>query len=206
MQALKKKTNLFLILGLLLIAVVVCGLVVSRVLGRFGDSPSVRPSERAAVGHEGRMIVEVPHEIDSSVDEAEDSDEKTDDDRAIDAFDARVDVLAEGAEKGEITYEKMKAFADLFRAIPEARQEEELQRALNLVPDENIMYLAAILFDTTFQKERLEQVFQDILNRDEDLKKPILQEIYRNKDHPCWADTAWILDVTDELPKENDAP
>ena len=42
----------------------------------------------------------------------------------------------------------------------------------------------------------------DILNRDEDVKKPILQEIFKDKSHPCWADTAWILDVTGELPKK----
>lgn len=32
-------------------------------------------------------------------------------------------------------------------------------------------------------------------------KKPILQQIFKDKTHPCWADTAWILDVTGELPK-----
>ena len=35
----------------------------------------------------------------------------------------------------------------------------------------------------------------------EDVKKPILQQIFKDKTHPCWADTAWILDVTGELPK-----
>ena len=32
-------------------------------------------------------------------------------------------------------------------------------------------------------------------------KKPILQQIFKDKTHHCWADTAWILDVTGELPK-----
>ena len=44
----------------------------------------------------------------------------------------------------------------------------------------------------------MEIAFNDILNRDEDVKKPILQQIIKDKTHPCWADTAWILDVTGE--------
>ena len=32
-------------------------------------------------------------------------------------------------------------------------------------------------------------------------KKPILQQIFKDKTHHCWADAAWILDVTGELPK-----
>ena len=28
-------------------------------------------------------------------------------------------------------------------------------------------------------------------------------KIFKDKSHPCWADTAWILDVTGELQKDN---
>jgi hypothetical protein len=50
-------------------------------------------------------------------------------------------------------------------------------------------------------KETVNLVFHDILNRDELVKKPIMKEIFKDKTHPCWADVAWILDVTGELPK-----
>ena len=46
----------------------------------------------------------------------------------------------------------------------------------------------------------LELVFNDVLNRDETVKQPILRELFKDKEHPCWADVAWILDVTGELP------
>ena len=75
-----------------------------------------------------------------------------------------------------------------------------IHRALNLIPDENVMLLAGVVMDKTMDKEIVETVYNDILNRDEDVKKPILQEIFKDKSHPCWADTAWILDVTGELP------
>ena len=42
-----------------------------------------------------------------------------------------------------------------------------------------------------------------VLNRDESVKEPILKQIYADKDHPCWADTAWILDATGDQPAKN---
>ena len=63
------------------------------------------------------------------------------------------------------------------------------------------MLLAGILMDKTVDRKIVETVFNDILNRDEGVKKPILQQIFKDKTHPCWADAAWILDVTGELPK-----
>jgi hypothetical protein len=34
------------------------------------------------------------------------------------------------------------------------------------------------------------------------VKKPILKELFKDREHPNWADTAWILDVTGEMPKQ----
>ena len=93
-------------------------------------------------------------------------------------------------------------FAEKFRKLPKSRKEECLQRALNLVPDENVMILAGILMDKTMEKDYIELVFNDILNRDDSVKKPIMRQIFKDRTHPCWADTAWILDVTGELPKD----
>ena len=61
------------------------------------------------------------------------------------------------------------------------------------------MLLAGILMDKSQDVELVELVYNDVLNRDESVKKPILREIYKDRTHPCWADTAWILDVTGEL-------
>lgn len=93
-------------------------------------------------------------------------------------------------------------FSAQFRKVPEDQREDCLRRALNLVPDENVMLLAGILMDKSQGKELIELVFNDVLNRDEDVKKPILREIIKDKSHPCWADTAWILDATGESDPE----
>ncbi len=130
---------------------------------------------------------------------AEDREEKL-----VNAFDDLTDKWQEPAAD-KVTMEEINTFRDRFNQVPKARKEECLQRALNLVPDENVMLLAGILFDKSQERELLETVYNDILNRDEEVKKPILKELFKDKAHPCWADTAWILDVTDELPKQKKA-
>ena len=100
------------------------------------------------------------------------------------------------------TMKDMDDFVAAFKSVPDARKNECLQRALNLVSDDHVLLLAGILFDKSIDKEYLELVFNDILNRDEEVKKLVLPKIFKDKEHPCWADTAWILDVTGELPKK----
>ena len=120
--------------------------------------------------------------------------------KLVDAFDGLTDKWQKPSKSG-VTMADVDNFAKAFRKIPKARRDECIHRALNLIPDENVMLLAGVLMDKTMDKEIVETVYSDILNRDEDVKKPILQQIFKDKTHPCWADTAWILDVTGELPK-----
>jgi len=115
----------------------------------------------------------------------------------VEAFDDLTDKWLEPTKAG-VTMKDVDAFADTFRQVPKDRQDECIHRALNLIPDDNVMLLAGVLMDKTMDKEIVETVFNDVLNRDEDVKKPILQQIFKDKTHPCWADTAWILDVTGE--------
>jgi hypothetical protein len=114
----------------------------------------------------------------------------------VDAFDDMTDKFREIGEDKEVSMDDVKKFHEQFKKVPKARKEECLQRALNLLPDENIMLLAGILMDKEEDKELVELVFNDILNREEEMKTVLLKEIYKDKSHPCWADTAWILDVT----------
>ena len=125
---------------------------------------------------------------------------EAEEEKLVEAFDDLTDKWQEPSASG-VTLADIDNFAKTFRKIPKARQDECVHRALNLIPDENVMLLAGILMDKSMDKEILETVYNDVLNRDEDVKKPILQEVFKDKDHPCWADTAWILDVTGELPK-----
>ena len=141
-------------------------------------------------------------------DEAEEEEPQTEEEKReaeaekkVDAFDNLTDKWMEPSAKG-VTMADVDNFAKAFRQVPKDRQDECIHRALNLIPDENVMLLAGVLMDKTMDKEIVETVYNDVLNRDEGVKKPILQEIFKDKSHPCWADTAWILDVTGELPKK----
>ena len=125
---------------------------------------------------------------------------EAEEEKLVNAFDALTDKWMEPSAKS-VTLADIDNFAKSFRKIPKARKDECIHRALNLIPDENVMLLAGVLMDKSMDKEIVETVYNDVLNRDEDVKKPILQQIFKDKSHPCWADTAWILDVTGELPK-----
>ena len=172
----------------------------------------VPPSASDAVETSERLIdepAELPAAGASDVsDETESSDEpQTEEEKAeaaeeaaVAAFDAVIEKWQE-PRKGGVSMDDIASFAKAFRQVPEDRRDEEIHHALNLVPDENVMLLVGVLLDKSFGQEIVETVFNDVLNRDEDVKKPILLEIYKDKTHPCWADTAWILDVTGELPK-----
>ena len=149
----------------------------------------------------GEKDDEEPQASDEAEEEPQTEEEKreAEAEKKVDAFDNLTDKWMEPTKKG-VTMADVDNFAKAFRQVPKPRQDECIHRALNLIPDENVMLLAGVVMDKTMDKEIVETVYNDILNRDEDVKKPILQEIFKDKSHPCWADTAWILDVTGELP------
>ena len=134
--------------------------------------------------------------------EQEEAKREREEEATIEDFDSLTDKWMAPA-KGGVTMKDIETFAALFRKVPKERKDECLHRALNLVPDENVMLLAGILMDKSQDPELIEIVYNDVLNRSEDVKMPILQQIFKDREHPCWADTAWILDVTEELPIEN---
>ena len=182
----------------------------AAVEGGSGDLRASRPAdERTATA--GAAVPDAPQpqeDESSSGDDAESEDvpqteeekREAEEERLVNDFDDLTDKWMEPSPKG-VSMSDVDSFVKSFRKIPKARQDECIHRALNLIPDENVMLLAGILMDKTMDKETVETVYNDILNRDEDVKKPILQQIFKDKTHPCWADTAWILDVTGELPK-----
>lgn len=145
-------------------------------------------------------VVETPKKDDEPSESlTEDEKGEAEREKRVEDFDNLTDKWMEPSSKG-VSMEDIDRFAKLFRQVPKDRQDECIHRALNLIPDENVMLLAGVLMDKSMDKEIIETVYSDVLNRDELVKKPILLEIFKDKSHPCWADTAWILDVTGELP------
>lgn len=176
------------------------------------EKPVVDAAQNAVVQNhvkqEGRNAALPQLEELSDEDDVEETESMTEEEKReieeekrVEAFDNLTDKWMEPVTKG-ISMSDVEHFAKLFRQVPKGRRDECIHRALNLIPDENVMLLAGVLMDKEMDAEIVEDVYNDVLNRDEEIKKPILQQIFKDKSHPCWADTAWILDVTDELPEK----
>ena len=168
-------------------------------------TPVGRVTPNAQTATVGGVVPNAPQsqedEATSSDDLEPNNDPQAAEEKLVDAFDDLTDKWQEPSAKG-VTLADIDNFAQSFRKIPKDRQDECIHRALNLIPDENVMLLVGVLMDKSMDKEIVETVYNDVLNRDEGVKKPVLQQIFKDKTHPCWADTAWILDVTGELPKK----
>jgi len=177
---------------------------------RSPDRPGAESGNPPSTGGRGPQTAAPRVAEDEGSDSAQSDAEEppqTDEERAeaaaeakVEAFDNLTDKWMEPAKAG-VSMQDVAAFVAAFRQVPKDRQDECIHRALNLVPDENVMLLAGVLMERGMDKDVVEAVFNDVLNRDEGVKQPILRQIFKDKSHPCWADTAWILDVTGEAPE-----
>ena len=163
-------------------------------------APRLADGARGRQG-DGRQPADAAEDDEEEKPEADEQPEKEEPMSEADAFDAVVDKWMEPSEKG-VTMDDVDAFAAAFRAVPEDAREDGIRRALNLIPDENALLLAGVLMDKSQGKDIVELVFNDVLNRGEEVKMPILKQIFKDKSHPCWADAAWIFDATGEEPEE----
>ena len=164
------------------------------------DRPTPSTKIREAVESANREErAESSETDDCAADEELSEDEKREaaEEAQVEAFDGLADKWTEPAAD-KVTMAEVQGFHDVFVKLPKARQEECLRRALNLIPDENIMLIAGILLDKRVDHELIEIAFHDILNRDEEVKNPILDLIHKDKSHPCWSDAAWIKDAVGE--------
>ena len=131
------------------------------------------------------------------------------DDRSIDRFteddfvdDRRSKRVLDQFDDVVAPKDDVDAFAAAFRAVPKEERDDGIRRALNLIPDENALLLAGVLMDKAQEKDIVELVFNDVLNRGDEVKMPMLRQIFKDKSHPCWADAAWIFDATGEDSRE----
>jgi len=96
----------------------------------------------------------------------------------------------------EVTEADRRIARALFKALPEEQQREETHHAMNLLPDETVSLMYDILFDKTQDEDVIVIIFCDLLNRDESIKNPVLEEIAKDKEHPMFTEAARILDIT----------
>jgi hypothetical protein len=120
---------------------------------------------------------------------------------AVEAWEGFVDVVAE--RPGKPTADQALAFKQEFAKLDKADQLDGIQTALNLLPDDQFPLLYPILFDKTVAPDILDEIFSDGLNHEDDIKVPMMKEIYKDKTHPMYVEAARILDATGELDEES---
>ena len=106
---------------------------------------------------------------------------------------------AEGAKERvkdtPVTVEEQVEMREFFNALASDAKLENINHAVNLLPDETVSVLNGILLDTAQPAEVLGVIFHDMLNRDEAIKNPLMEEIVKNKAHPMYVESARILDI-----------
>ena len=116
--------------------------------------------------------------------------------QAVKKWEAFVDQITERKTPPEAG--QMEQFKNEFMRLHADDQVDAIQNALNLLPDEQFVSLFAILFDKTQNPDVLDEIFNDALNRPEEIKVPMMKALLRDKGHPLHDEAARILDATGE--------
>lgn len=82
-----------------------------------------------------------------------------------------------------------------LRDLPGAERVESLAAADNVVVDDCFIAVAAIALDTSFEPEVVAKAFDLCLNRPDNVKLPVLEEIRRHREHPMYVEAARLLDI-----------
>ena len=114
-------------------------------------------------------------------------------DQAVERWDTLVDLIVERQGKpGRTQLERVKK---TFDELDPGDKLPAINQALNLIPDEQFSSLYPILYDKGEPEEVLDAIFSDALNRDEEIKIPLMKELRKDKSHPMFFESARILDV-----------
>lgn len=112
---------------------------------------------------------------------------------AVHAWETLVDEVV-GME-GQAAFNQRKRVKEAFDHLGVLEQRESISLALNLFTDDQFPALYGILFDGREDSEVLDAIFSDALNRADELKQALLAQLAKDKGHPCFMESARILDA-----------
>ncbi len=114
-------------------------------------------------------------------------------DKQLERWDALVDRVA---ATDEVTLELGVELRNALNGVDPQDRLPAIHSALNLVPDGGFAVFVPLLFDKGQPEEILDAIFNDMLNRDESVKEPLMKELRKDKSHPMFFESARILDAT----------
>jgi len=155
------------------------------------------PRARDALSSAGMLVEEAGDDWDGADGEEEEDEEETPAERAVREWEELAENLME-AGFGEGTDANLsKKIKTAFDALETEQDKlDGIQAMMNLISDGAVQSLIPILLDTSYDEDILDIIFNDILNRDDEIKYPILEEIAKDPTHPNFVDAAHILEVT----------
>ena len=121
------------------------------------------------------------------------------DDAAVEEWESLVNGYAEQPSQatGEIRLKQICAFKESFDALSLKAKVESIHDALNLLPDGQVDFLAAILLDSQEPENVLECIFMDLLNRNTEMVADVLAMVAENESHPLASKSQeWLQNLT----------
>lgn len=110
----------------------------------------------------------------------------------ITAWEERLDeILTKDAESDEVVRDLVSAMPKL---PPEGR-EEFISHAVNLCEDEQFSVIGKVYLDPSTSKEVADIIFNDLLNRPDEIKLPLLAKSVQNAGHPMNSESKEILEM-----------
>jgi len=167
----------------------------ARTRGVGADKKRVR--ERPS-SHASSVLLEKPSngsQTNVTVSSVAEEQEQTARQTAVVAWENRVEALRDKTQAPSA--QQAIAMKQAFDELHADDRLDAIQYALLLLPDMQISVIYPILFDKSQSEEVLDAIFDDVLNRDEQIKNPLMRELRKDKEHPLFFESARILDVVE---------
>lgn len=114
---------------------------------------------------------------------------------AVLAWNGAVDAIVAAQDAGNCpTSEAIAAFKAAFDALTDEQKSECLPEALNLLSDDSIDCLSAILLDTAEPVDVLQSVLNDIATRSTEARNVVLRKLAAKENHPLAEDAKGLLE------------
>lgn len=153
-----------------------------------------KPRERHSVSSRPGTFRTTPEEpkLPPNTDAAT-QEEPSERERALAAWERLVEKAAGGIQAGWTNSpERVK---QAFENLDVRDRMDCIRYALNLLPDERFSMVCGILYDKDQDPDVLGAIFDDALNRSDEIKAAILEHLREDRNHPLFAEAARIVDA-----------
>lgn len=111
-------------------------------------------------------------------------------------FEKIQDLYTDENSPAEISRQDCEKFRDALGRLAGADREVALRQTLALLDGGRYALVTPMLLDALGEKNDLDVLYHDLLNRPDEIKYPLLKELAKMKDHPLSADAKDVLEAT----------